>query len=261
MQINTKLKQSTLFSSFLVAMLATSVSSAAFMDGCYVSGNAAANWLKTQTYRVRDQSAPSGTTVDLRSNSGWGGGLAIGSESGPYRLEAAADFLSNPVKNATAYLPGGFPSVAQLSTSGWVKATTLLVNGYYDFKPQKSWTPYLGLGLGVANIHPNLSAFEPVSQLSPSLHDNSTEFAYEGIAGFSWRVAKRVKANIDYRYLRTSTATFEVSDNTPSSGGGGGGGFEGKGEGGGGSSASSPTIAKARYASSRVVGGLAYYFD
>lgn len=256
MQINTKLKQAIIFSSFLGSMLATGLSSASFMDGCYVNANGGANWLKTQMYRVRDQNAPLGTTVDLRNNSGWNGGIAIGSQAESYRLEAAMDFLSNSVKNATAY----FPRIVPLSASGRVRATTLLVNGYYDFKPQTSWTPYLGLGLGVANIHPNVSAFEPESQVSAQLRDDSTEFAYQGIAGVSWSLAKRVKVNLDYRYLRTSTATFGVSSSASSGGGGGEGIGEGEGGGGEQSTVNRP-IVKARYASSRVVAGLAYYFD
>lgn len=239
------LKQSILilFTGFSVAMLVTEFSLAASMEGFYVSGDLAANWLKTQTYKVNISNAPVGTTVDLRSKTGWGGGLAVGSQSGPYRLEAALDFLSNKTKNGTANLQGGWPGTPSLTTSGRVTATPLLINGYYDFRPTALWTPYLGIGLGVANINVNVSAVEPISDTFARVHDNSTEFAYQGIAGVSWKVTNRMKVNLDYRYLRTETATFNVTDQVPD--------FFQQGVG----------VIKGHYESSRVLGGVAYYFD
>ena len=245
--MNTMLKQLILLVSLSIALLVTAIGAPASMEGTYLSGNLAANWLKTQTYKVQDPDAPAGATVNLRSKTGWGGGLAVGSQSGPYRLEAALDFLSNKTKNGTAHLQGFGLGSPSLITSGRVTATPLLINGYYDFKPAGMWTPYVGVGLGVANLKVNVSAahVDPESSVTfARVHDNSTEFAYQGIAGLSWRVTDRVKANIDYRHLRTETATFNVTDLLPFSAGEVGVG-----------------IVKSHYESNRAVGSIAYYFD
>lgn len=247
--MNTMLKQLLLLVGLSITLLATVIAAPASINGYYLSGDLAANWLKTQTYKVQTSDAPLGATVDLRSKLGWGGGLAVGSQSGPYRLEAALDFLSNKTKNATAALSKvwwtGEPALLSLPTSGRATATTLLVNGYYDFRPLALWTPYVGVGLGVANLAVNVSTVhvDPFSFVTLArVHDNSTEFAYQGIAGFSWKVTDHLKANMDYRYLRTVTATFNVTDQSP---------FSDFGVG----------IIKGHYQSNRALGSLAYYFD
>ena len=235
--MNKKLTQSLLIGGFSVAMLTAGPSFAACMNGPYISGNLGATWLQTQRFDLQNvQPVSVGGNLRLPSDTGWSGGLAVGSQNGPYRLEAAVDYLSNHVKDSTINIAG--MSSLGLQSSGRVSATTLLVNGYYDFMPDAMWTPYAGVGLGVANINANVSLFEPISGTAARMHDNDNEFAYQGILGASWKLNNRVKANVDYRYLSTSKATFNASDNQGDTG-----------------------QLKSRYTSNRVTAGVTYYFE
>lgn len=236
--MNKTLKKSILFTGLSVAMLTAGPSFAACMQGPYVSGNLAATWLQTQNYQVSSAAFTGTGNLHLPSDTGWGAGLAVGSQNGPYRLEAALDYLTNRVKNATLNLPGNAP--IPINASGRVSATTLMVNGYYDFMPDAVWTPYVGVGLGVANINARFSGNDGLGDTG-GIHDSDNEFAYQGIVGASWKVAERVKANIDYRYLSTSKANFNASANV--------------------SSTPINAQAQSRYTNNRVTAGVTYYFD
>ena len=231
-----KLKQTVLLAGFSVAMLTAGSSFAACMDGPYVSGNLAATWLQTQNNQILSPVLSSGGSLRLPSDTGWGGGLAVGSQNGPYRLELALDYLTNDIKNPTASAPS-LPAFA-IQGSRRLSATTLLINGYYDFMPQAIWTPYLGVGLGAANLNTRVSVFEPISGISARVHDDSTRFAYQGIAGASWKVASHTKASLDYRYLSTARAVFNGNDSLGDTG-----------------------QLRSRYTSNRITAGLSCYFD
>ena len=231
-----KLQQAILFTGLSIVTLLTGSNAVAAMGGdYYVSANLAANWLQTQNYRLMTGNEGPGSFLRLPSDTGMSGGLAIGVQNEAYRLEAALDYFINNVKNGTQY--DGF-FLAPVSASGKVITTALLVNGYYDFMPQSIWTPYVGVGLGIANIHPSFSTNSPQLFIATTLHDNTVAFACQGIAGVAWKVSEHVKATLDYRYLRTATATFTIVDGLRSSG-----------------------TALSRYASNRVTGGVSYYFN
>ena len=235
--MNKKLKKSILLTGLSLTMLTAGSSFAAGMEGPYVSGNLAASSLKTQKYDLDIDTPP--VTLRVPSEVGWGGGLAVGSQNGPYRLEAALDYLTNQVGPGSFTVEDSLPQGALFS--GKVSATTLLINGYYDVMPQATWTPYVGIGLGVAHLKENVALLDPKSpDPKPFVHDDANQFAYQGIVGASWKISDRAKANVDYRCLSTTKATFNVS--------------------GDGAKAASAQV-KDRYTNNRVTAGMTYYFD
>ena len=101
-------------------------------------------------------------------------------------------------------------SVSGASASGGVNVFSFMINGYYDFKNKTKWTPYLGVGLGGANI--SADAVTPVS--GSSLDDSDLVFAYQGMAGLSYQVSDQLSLFSDYRYFATADPDFTLSNGT-----------------------------------------------
>lgn len=102
----------------------------------------------------------------------------FGYDTGMFRLELAGNYLRNYVEN--------FNNI-------YLNIFTLMVNGYYDFHNSSLVTPFIGAGAGW------LRAWETgiVGVSIPA--DN--EFAYQGIAGLSFRVTDSFDIDVRYRIL------------------------------------------------------------
>lgn len=127
---------------------------------------------------------------------GWGLSGAIGWRTrlmSRVRAELEIGHRENGVKIVT---PGNAPG-------GSTQATSYLVNGYFDIPICSRLRPYVGAGLGFAEIHQTLEA--DGGTLSDS---NSHGFAYQFIGGLEVLLAQRWSATVDYRYLATTSPLF-----------------------------------------------------
>jgi opacity protein-like surface antigen len=89
-------------------------------------------------------------------------------------------------------------------TGGATRVESYMANGYYDFPTSWLVTPFIGVGLGLANIHE-----ERVGQPRGVLLQGSTgAFAYAAMGGFSFAVAPRVAIDVAYRYFGTTSQHF-----------------------------------------------------
>jgi len=73
---------------------------------------------------------------------------------------------------------------------------TALVNGYFDFKNDTRFTPFLGAGAGYAN---------------ENFGGANDEFAYQGIAGVSYAIDNNWALTAQYNYLDT-TGDYSASE-------------------------------------------------
>ncbi len=113
----------------------------------------------------------------------WGNGL---------RTELEGGYRSN---NATLRTP------TPTFTSGKVKAASIMANALIDLN--LGWNnivPYFGGGVGVAR---------PKFEFATGTND--TNFAYQGIAGLTFKVSETLDAFADYRYFATSGMKTTVS--------------------------------------------------
>src|SRR5690606_25187987 len=79
---------------------------------------------------------------------------------------------------------GSRPSdFAEEGVSGNVKLTTAMVNVIYDFVPDSSFTPFLGVGGGAARVE--VEAAQPVGGFI-DVEDDDTAFAWQGIGGLAF---------------------------------------------------------------------------
>ena len=94
------------------------------------------------------------------------------------------------------------------SATGELTATSYMLNVLYDFDTGSQWIPYVGIGLGVADvkadgIHSNATNI-PGSYLS----GGGNEFAAQFIFGAEYKVSDRFGITLDWRGLWASNTTF-----------------------------------------------------
>ncbi|MGV6800571.1 MAG: OmpA family protein [bacterium] len=111
---------------------------------------------------------------------------------------------------------GGFLSDGNLGT---VHATTLMGNLYKDFNVGTGFTPYLGVGAGVARFRSEIdnstdftSANFPVPAGSPwavGVNDNDYAIAGQAMAGLVFDLAENIDVDVRYRYLQTGDIEYQ----------------------------------------------------
>ncbi len=138
------------------------------------------------------------------SDMGGGGGVDLGyrfwpSNFGDFRIEGAANYNG-------AGGDSGYSSTHYFTYMG---------NLYYDFNTvfpssNSGWhiTPYIGGGLGDAEVHFGSSSF------ASTFHHHDNSFAYQGMAGLSFTSASMPSTDwvIGYRYLGTDQDNLHANN-------------------------------------------------
>ena len=106
------------------------------------------------------------------------------------------------------YRDSDVDSVNGLAGSGDVSALSAMGNVIYDFETGSRFTPYLGFGVGGAQV--DVDGAAPFG--GGNINDDDTVFAYQGIAGVSYDITERFKLTLDYRYF--AAPNVEVRTNT-----------------------------------------------
>jgi opacity protein-like surface antigen len=160
-------------------------------EGNYIGGG-----FGIAAYPDADLTVPGVGTAELSSDSGFMVGLALGTKIGSFRLEGEVAYRTNDADRLSG--PGGSASV-----TGDVTTTSLLANGYFDIGSSGPITPFIGAGLGFANVAVDSSGLAD---------DSDTVFAYQFIAGVGFSVNPRLTLDLSYKYLGTSTPSFTSVD-------------------------------------------------
>lgn len=93
---------------------------------------------------------------------------------------------------------------------GDIGTFSVMFNGFYDFPQLASIQPFLGVGIGGANIDYDAKA------LGSSLADsNDTVMAYQAIVGVAYPLSEWLKLDLSYRYFRTQDAKLRDINNEP----------------------------------------------
>lgn len=186
-----------------IACCATLLSISSIADsaeGPYVSGNL--GLAIDHDTDVTDSTLP-GITIDIESGSGLALGAAVGyAYEYNARLEAEIAYQKNDMDKARV-----FGSAADLT--GDASSLALLLNGYYDFKNASALTPFVGAGIGIANVEVN--DFHVSGSGLRSASDNDTVFAYQVGAGLGYAVNETVTIDAKYRYFKPSNPDFDTT--------------------------------------------------
>ncbi len=111
-----------------------------------------------------------------------------GDRTGRFRIEAELSYRENDVDEIVF---NGVPRVG----SGEEGVLAGLMNLFYDFNLSKRFKPFVGAGLGFANIDAD------VSYAAAFIDDDDTTFAYQTIIGAEYRLTKEISLIGDARYF------------------------------------------------------------
>jgi len=158
----------------VVATTALSATAAAAQDaGWYVRGDVGGNF-----------QSEVGGRPSAKGDSGWVVSGAAGREIGDgFRGEGEVLYLDSSGKHAGA---------------GDLKTIAGMVNGYYDFSRQGAWRPFVGAGVGFAQVKVDGG---------PSDGDD-TGFAYQFKVGVAHPFSDRLTGELAYRYLGVNGLEF-----------------------------------------------------
>lgn len=94
-------------------------------------------------------------------------------------------------------------SFGTIAEDGDIRTVSLMGNAYYDLATGTSFTPFIGGGVGLANIEADIKAVGS---------DDDTLFAYQVAAGGSLALDDRLTIDLQYRYFATADPAFDGVD-------------------------------------------------
>jgi outer membrane protein OmpA-like peptidoglycan-associated protein len=107
----------------------------------------------------------------------------------------------------------GLSTVSGTAASGEALASSLMLNGMYDFSSASAFTPYLGLGLGYSQV--KMKRATPFG--ASSINDSDNALALQGIAGVSYAMSQTLDLFADYRYFQTQNLDLRTAAGTKAS--------------------------------------------
>ena len=121
-----------------------------------------------------------------------GGFLGYQLDNG-FRFEAEVTLRAN-----------GIDEVDGVSLDGDVISVAAMGNVFYEFFGVPSIRPYLGLGIGFANVWMNDLSLVGLTFID----DVDTVFAYQFIGGMGFPLSRTVTLTVDYRFFATEDLEF-----------------------------------------------------
>ena len=119
-----------------------------------------------------------------KGDGGWIGDVGAGYDLGNgVRAEGELAYLKSDLKGATG---------------GDSKTFGGFANVYYDFNRTGTWRPFVGAGVGFAQVKVDNSL----------VHGDDTGFAYQAKAGVAYKVNDRWTAEVAYRYLDVTSVSI-----------------------------------------------------
>jgi len=183
------------------------LSFAAYAGETYMSGDLGLAAVSDSDVTIEGLTAligfPMGLKMEFEKGIAVGG--AIGYDTGTVRLEGEVAYQKSDLDKFTGSAGG---TSVSLGLSGDMTFLCLLLNGYYDFHNDGSFTPYVTAGLGFASISINGLAI-PSQGVPSSGDEDDSVFAYQAGAGLGYAISERTTIDIAYRLLGTADPEFE----------------------------------------------------
>ena len=130
-------------------------------------------------------------------------------ESGPVVGAALGhDYANSPLRSELEFIyRSGDAKTFAGGASGDFASTTVMVNGYYDFKMGGSLTPYVGAGVGyVTEID-----FDIAGGAGPGEYSDRGGFAWQAMGGISYAFTNRIGLSGELRYFDAGSRTLTGS--------------------------------------------------
>lgn len=134
-----------------------------------------------------------GVTFTASAEAGLGLRAAIGAAfANTFRGEVELAYRTNDLDELCA--------VSCAPISGELSSLAFMANGYYDMALGGPVRPYLGLGVGLANVE--------VSDSDTFNDADDDVFAYQAMVGLGFAASDAVTLQLGYRYFATEDPTF-----------------------------------------------------
>jgi opacity protein-like surface antigen len=159
-------------------------------SGWYVRGDLGYGWGRVNGA----QSAPG--FADPSSNSlggGVTGGLGVGIKRSWMRTDLTADYLSDMKYQGAVAAPN--------DVSAKMSAWSLLLNGYLDLGSWYRVSPYIGAGVGAANVRVSDFQSTAAPPFTAGASSSQWNFAWAAMAGVGYAISPNMIADVGYRYL------------------------------------------------------------
>lgn len=95
-----------------------------------------------------------------------------------------------------------------------IKTQTYFINAYYDFDTKSAFTPYVGIGAGIANTKSKATHNYGSGVISSSEHANN--FAWNASLGGSYAFNKNLSLDVGYRYTDLGNLSSLATSNSHS---------------------------------------------
>jgi len=149
------------------------------------------------TFLNDNDTTQAGITITSEFDSGGALFGSVGATLGNFRAEGELFSSYNEVSAMTG-------NGITINTEGDFATVALMLNGYFDIPTGSKWRPYLGGGIGFANVSYN----DIVLRGALVVNDDDTVFAYQAKAGISYAFSPRWDGTLGYRYFGTNNADF-----------------------------------------------------
>lgn len=143
-----------------------------------------------------------GNSFDLNPGSGYLASGAIGLQFDSLRAALEFTHQKSKAKNVS-------DGIETLETDGNVQVNRYMASVYKDFKTTTYFTPFIGVGVGVANISINDHSGEG----SPFvvIDDSDNVLAGKAEAGMSMEITKNISLLASYEYFMTDDADLQTT--------------------------------------------------
>lgn len=136
-------------------------------------------------------------------------GGAFGYDFGLVRLEAELSYKQSGIAAVTDNLAA--PPVHYRSVEGDLGVFAFMANAFIDMHNDSPVTPYLGGGIGYANLYLS-DTHDNSSGVRLYREDDASAFAYQAGAGLDIALNRMISLDLSYRYFATEKATFDSHD-------------------------------------------------
>jgi opacity protein-like surface antigen len=126
------------------------------------------------------------------------GGVGGGYKAGWFRSDVTVDYAGRTKFVGDGVLPGAF--------SGQIETLTALANLYVDLGSWSGFTPYVGVGAGVA-VSRTYNYLPPAGIITVD-YQTHTDFAWAYMAGLSWCINPKWLVDLSFRRLNFGEVTF-----------------------------------------------------
>lgn len=152
-----------------------------------------------------------GANLTFTPKDGFIVGGTVGYDFGRVRIEGEIVYRDHGMQSvgfsnlpASAQSNYGIPASGSAPLGGDISSIGFMGNVIYELFPHSMVTPYIGAGIGGADLHLNDVRVRSV----PFASGGSLQFAYQAIAGVKVAIGANWSASIDYRYFAATDGSF-----------------------------------------------------